>query len=360
MHMGNELITPLVGGVMGGAALGLGAHASAKLAKDSDEGKVPLMGVLGAFVFAAQMINFTIPGTGSSGHIGGGLLLAILLGPHAAFLVMASILVLQAFLFADGGLVALGCNIFNLGFFPCYLAYPLVYKPIAGGRGSKARLALGSILAAVIGLQLGSLGVVLETMFSGLTSLPMRSFLLLMQPIHLAIGLGEGLATAAVVGFVGAARPELIGTKASQPGLSRKTVFLGLLALALITAGVLSWFASAYPDGLEWSVQKAAGRNIGIGRETPIHKSLGALQERTALLPDYQPRRGVRGDDAGAPAWPAVDGGTTLAGLIGAGSLVFLGGVFWVGWRLIKKIVVRKKDVLPRRRGDAETQRYAE
>ncbi len=76
---------------------------------------IPLMGVLGAFIFAAQMINFTIPGTGSSGHLGGGMILAILLGPHAAFLVMASVLTVQALFFADGGLLALGCNIWNLG-----------------------------------------------------------------------------------------------------------------------------------------------------------------------------------------------------------------------------------------------------
>ena len=76
------------------------------------------MGVLGAFIFAAQMINFTIPATGSSGHLGGGLILTILLGPYAAFLTIASVLMVQALFFADGGLLALGCNIFNLGFFP--------------------------------------------------------------------------------------------------------------------------------------------------------------------------------------------------------------------------------------------------
>ena len=93
---------------------------------------VPLMGVLGAFIFAAQMLNFTIPATGSSGHLGGGMILAILLGPYAAFLVMASVLTVQALFFADGGLLALGCNIFNLGFFPCFIAYPFIYKKIVG------------------------------------------------------------------------------------------------------------------------------------------------------------------------------------------------------------------------------------
>ena len=95
------------------------------------------MGVPGAFIFAAQMINFTIPATGSSGHLGGGMILAILLGPYAAFLMIASAITVQSFFFADGGLLALGCNIINLGGFPCFIAYPLIYKKLAGARPSQ-------------------------------------------------------------------------------------------------------------------------------------------------------------------------------------------------------------------------------
>jgi cobalt/nickel transport system permease protein len=116
------------------------------------------MGVAGAFVFAAQMINFSIPGTGSSGHIGGGLLLAVLLGPYAAFLVMASVLGVQALFFADGGLLALGANSFNLGFFPAFIAFPLVYRPIVGKRPTGRRIVIGSVLGAVVGLLLGAIG----------------------------------------------------------------------------------------------------------------------------------------------------------------------------------------------------------
>jgi cobalt/nickel transport system permease protein len=111
------------------ATAGVAAYSIKKIKDDMDERKIPLMGVMGAFVFAAQMINFAIPATGSSGHLGGGLMLAILLGPYAGFLTMASILTIQALFFADGGLLALGCNIFNLGFFTCFVAYPLIYKP---------------------------------------------------------------------------------------------------------------------------------------------------------------------------------------------------------------------------------------
>jgi cobalt/nickel transport system permease protein len=133
MHMADALVSPAVGATLGAVSGALLIHSSWRLRKELDTGRVPLMGVLGAFVFAAQMINFSIPGTGSSGHLGGGLLLAILLGPQAAYLTIASVLVVQALFFADGGLLALGCNLFNLGFFPAFVAYPLLTRPLLGG-----------------------------------------------------------------------------------------------------------------------------------------------------------------------------------------------------------------------------------
>ena len=159
MHMADALLSPAVGGVMWAATGATVAYSARKVREDLDESKIPLMGVAGAFVFAAQMLNFTIPGTGSSGHLGGALLLAILLGPEAAFLVMASILAVQALFFADGGLLALGANIFNLGFFPAFVAYPL---DLPADRRRRARLRparrviTGSLLAGVVGLQLGA------------------------------------------------------------------------------------------------------------------------------------------------------------------------------------------------------------
>ena len=140
MHMADALLSPAVGGTMWGVAAGTIAYSSMKVKKELDDRKVPLMGVLGAFIFAAQMINFTIPATGSSGHLGGGLLLAILLGPYAAFLTIASVLVVQSLFFADGGILALGCNIFNLGFFPAFIAYPFIYRKIAGSQPGRTRL----------------------------------------------------------------------------------------------------------------------------------------------------------------------------------------------------------------------------
>jgi cobalt/nickel transport system permease protein len=172
MHMADALLSPAVGGTMWSVAGGAIAYSSMKVKKELDERQVPLMGVLGAFIFAAQMINFTIPATGSSGHLGGGLLLAILLGPHAAFLTIASVLVVQSLFFADGGILALGCNIFNLGFFPAFIAYPLIYRNIAGNKPGRARLTGAAIIAAVAGLQMGAFAVVLETVASGISSLP--------------------------------------------------------------------------------------------------------------------------------------------------------------------------------------------
>ena len=106
------------------ASAGVAVYCAKKVREENDPAKIPLMGVLGAFIFAAQMLNFTIPGTGSSGHLGGGLILAILLGPDAAFLTIASVLTVQALFFADGGLLALGCNIFNMGVFPSVRRVP--------------------------------------------------------------------------------------------------------------------------------------------------------------------------------------------------------------------------------------------
>src|SRR5512136_1962273 len=147
MHMADALLSPAVGGGMWAATAATLAFSARKVTREIDDRKVPLMGVLGAFIFAAQMINFTIPGTGSSGHIGGGMILAVLLGPYAAFLVTASVLTVQALFFADGGLLALGCNIFNLGFFPAFIAYAFVFKPLLGEKPTAGRLTLAAMVA---------------------------------------------------------------------------------------------------------------------------------------------------------------------------------------------------------------------
>nr|WP_303721323.1 energy-coupling factor ABC transporter permease [Malonomonas rubra] len=322
--MADALLTPAVGGTMWAATAGTIAYCSRKVKLEMDDSKVPLMGVLAAFIFAAQMINFTIPGTGSSGHLGGGMILAILLGPYAAFLAMASVLTVQALFFADGGLLALGCNIFNLGIFPCFIAYPLIYRPLVGESPSQRRIFLAAIVSAVFGLQLGAFGVVLETVLSGVSSLPFNTFVSLMQPIHLAIGIVEGLVTAAVVLFVWKARPEILkyaDSARSLCGLSLKKVLVGLAIVTVVTGGSLSWFASANPDGLEWAILGVTGSEEVEEGESGLHAALAWLQECFAFLPDYgfaQPETSSeKVAEEAAEAWPAVDAGTSVSGLIG-------------------------------------------
>ena len=178
MHMADALLSPAVGTTLWAGTAAVTGYASKRLKRQIDDRTIPLMGVLGAFIFAAQMINFTIPGTGSSGHLGGGMILAVLLGPHAAFLVMASVLTVQALFFADGGLLALGCNIWNLGVYPCYLVYPLIYKPLVGDGKTAGRILVASVVSVALALQLGAFSVVLETLLSGKSELPFGTFLL--------------------------------------------------------------------------------------------------------------------------------------------------------------------------------------
>ncbi len=339
--MADALISPAVGGTMWAASAGLIGYCSKKVKDDMDDVTIPLMGVVGAFIFAAQMINFTIPGTGSSGHLGGGMILAILLGPYAGFLTMASVLVVQSLFFADGGLMALGCNIFNLGFFPCFIAYPFIFKYVVGTTLSEKRLFAAAIFSAIVGLQLGAFSVVLQTLFSGVTELPFDTFVLLMQPIHLAIGIVEGLATSAVVLFVWKARPEIINavsTPAPVGNLSMRKVFIGFLAAAVITGGVLSWFASSNPDGLEWSISKTAGTDeLGMSHKG-VHTDLSNAQEKIALLPDY----GFKSSNTELPAEapisePVVDTGKAVGGLVGGAVTLLLAGLLGFALKRRKK-----------------------
>lgn len=305
MHMADALLSPAVGATFWLASGTVLARCAHTLKTSDRDDLVPLMGVLGAFVFAAQMINVTIPGTGSSGHLGGGLLLSILLGPQAAFLVIASVLTVQALFFADGGLLALGANLFNMGLMSCLVVYPLIYRPLMRGAGtlpSKRRIGWVAMLTSMIGLQLGALAVVMQTYWSGISSLPVGTFMWLMQPIHLAIGIGEGLATAALIVFVRQARPDLLAANASAAPSASSPFVLGVGGLAMLMAGVLSWFASSKPDGLEWSI---------------VHTT------------------DVAAAVAEAPAWPAVDADASLAGVVGG--TVTLALVLVVGYWLRRR-----------------------
>jgi len=338
MHMADALLSPAVGGAMFALSAGALGLAVRDIHREEDDRKIPMMGVLGAFVFAAQMINVTIPGTGSSVHIGGGILLAALLGPSGALLSLGAVLLIQCLFFADGGLLAYGCNVFNMGVVTCLFAWRFIYRPLTARNQDKGRLFLASILAAVVGLQLGSLCVVTETLLSGITRLPLGPFLLLMQPIHLAAGLVEGLVTGAVLCYVQQIRPELLAVQFSgffaakpqnidrYPGplpdpvqgapLPRRVplrrVLVSFVVLTLVTGGILSIFASSYPDGLEWSLEKTEERAGLKGEqepEGPVYEAASSVVKATAFMPDYA---FPGGEEEGSPL------GTSAAGIIGS------------------------------------------
>lgn len=327
MHMSDALLSPAVGGALWAGSAATIGWCSRTLKDRIDDRTIPLMGVSGAFVFAAQMINFSIPGTGSSGHLGGGMILAAVLGPHAAFLVMASVLTVQALFFADGGLLALGCNIWNLGVYPCFIAYPFLFCPLARP-GSASRITLASVVSSVAGLMLGAFSVVVETVLSGRSELPFGSFLLAMLPIHLAIGLVEGFVTAGVLRYVQKVRPEVLARSVEDdPPLrspSLKTVFLFFGILAVTAGGFLSWFASTNPDGLEWAIARVTGKEERPEAAGRIGTPLETLQEQTAILPGYgfRPPHGM--DETASSAWPRPDAGTSLSGLLGSGIVLCL------------------------------------
>lgn len=328
MHMADALISPAVAGTMYACSTVAAAYSVKKVRLETDPKKIPVMGVMGAFVFATQMINFTIPGTGSSGHLCGGMLLTALLGPYASFLTMIGVLLIQCLLFADGGLLALGGNIWNMAFYGCFLGYFLIWRPVMKTGASRGKIIGASILGSVITLQLGAFSVTLETLASGITELPFSVFVGTMQPIHLAIGLVEGLITAAVLVFVYEARPELlmeVNAKAQKNRFSFKKTVGILCLLALLIGGGLSLFASSHPDGLEWSIERITGSTELDSSETEAYQTAEQVQERTSLLPDY----------AFKDSESAL--GTSFSGIAGSLAVLLLCGGVCYGIKYVKK-----------------------
>lgn len=347
MHMADALLSPAVAVTMYAASAAAAGVSLVQLrreelaAPETAKKKLPTMAVMSALVFAGQMINYTIPGTGSSGHLCGGMLLSAMLGPWAGFLSMVVILAIQALFFADGGLLALGANVWNMAFYGCFVGYFLIYRPLMRGNLSagkaRLRLTLASVLGCVATLQLGAFSVVLETTLSGITALPLGAFAVLMQPIHLAIGLVEGLITAAVLLFVYQTRPELLQDAAGSGAknrCSRKAALAILAAAALVIGGGMSLLASSSPDGLEWSLfgNEEAGysANMGLdeeqyGTQSAAAEKAAAVQEKTSFLPDY----GFADSDSAA--------GTSVSGLVGCVIVAGLAGLICLAGSLARK-----------------------
>lgn len=307
MHMSDTLISPAVAVATSIVAAALVVVATRKIGRENSRATthlIPLMGVMGALIFAAQMLNFAIPATGSSGHIVGGVLLAAVLGEWAGFLTLTSVIIVQCLLFADGGLMTLGCNVLNMAALSCLVAYPLIFKPLIHNHNSPSRWAAASIATSITALAMGALAVTIETELSGITALPYGRFLSFMLPIHLLIGVGEGLATAAVIASLRRYRPDLL-FDSTEPTARPRTQFIAITVVAaLLVASVAGTVASSRPDGLEWSIERTtAGVEIAES-QSPLHHRAARIQRTTALLPDYE---------------------ASMAGLVGVGATLAVG-----------------------------------
>ncbi len=232
--------------------------------------QIPLMGVLAAFIFAAQAINFPVAG-GTSGHLLGGTLAAIVLGPWAAVLVMTSVISVQALMFQDGGLLALGFNIVNMGIltaFTGHLLYVALKRVLGEGRNSL--LAAGAI-GAWVSVVLGAIATALELSISGTSALNVA--LPAMTGVHVLIGLGEAIITVGALAFIYAGRRDLLDRGASAPAQGAANWVAVGLGIAL-TVAVFSFAASPSPDGLE-----RVAENNGF-----LDRALGPM---FTILPDY-------------------------------------------------------------------------
>ncbi|HZJ25195.1 MAG TPA: energy-coupling factor ABC transporter permease [Anaerolineales bacterium] len=230
------------------------------------EKQVPLMGIMAAFTFAAQMINFPVAG-GTSGHLLGGALAAIVLGPWAGMLVMTAVIAVQALLIQDGGLLVMGANILNMGLITAAIGYGL-YRGVLGGSRS-TKLAVAGV-AAWLSVMAGALATALQLWLSGTSNL--QTVVLAMLGVHAVIGIGEALITVAALGFILRTRPDLLGEGSASAGGGRGWVVAGVLISLIVV--FLSPFASASPDGLE-----RVAENLGF-----LDRAQPAPYE---IIPDY-------------------------------------------------------------------------
>jgi len=210
MHIPDGFVSPATAAVTYVASGAAVAYAARRANATLGERQVPLMGVSAAFIFAAQMLNFTVAG-GTSGHLLGGALAAILLGPWVGTLVITAVLAVQALLFQDGGLLALGANVFNMavvGVWSGYAVYALLGRLL--GEGRLAAMVRG-FAAGWLSVVLAALCCAVELALSGTSSWAVT--VPAMGGIHALIGIGEGLITVAVLAFVAVARPDLLGRR---------------------------------------------------------------------------------------------------------------------------------------------------
>lgn len=223
MHMSDGLVNAPTAAVFGlVAAIGLAISAS-RARSDLDERTAPMAGLVTAFVFAVQMINFPIL-PGASGHLLGGALVAILVGPWVGSLCIAIVLVVQALLFADGGLTALGTNITNMALVGTFTGFAVAYALRRFAARSRGALLTVSFVAALVNTVVASLAFVLEYAVGGAGGAGLGTVFSLMVGLHVLVGIGEGIITAATVGAVAAVRPDLVYLlRGTRPAVTLRT-----------------------------------------------------------------------------------------------------------------------------------------
>ncbi|MFJ9829301.1 energy-coupling factor ABC transporter permease [Streptomyces sp. NPDC101160] len=292
------------------------------------ERTAPLAGLVAAFIFAVQMLNFPVA-AGTSGHLLGGALAAILVGPYTGVLCVAVVLLMQGVLFADGGLTALGVNIIDMAVVTVVVAYGLFRGLVLVLPRTRRSVTVASFLAALVSVPAAALAFTAIYAIGGTTDVPLGKVLTAMVGVHVLIGIGEAVITMLTVGAVIAVRPDLVhgarglttplklrvngelvdATPAAAPARSPKKLWIGGVVTALVLAGFVSFYASASPDGLE----KVAA-DQGIAAQAKPHAAADSP------LADY----GVK-DVSDA----RLSGG--LAGVIGVGATLAVGtGAFWV------------------------------
>jgi len=241
-------------------------------------------------------------------------LLAILLGPHVAPLVMAAILTVQCLVFADGGLLALGCNIFNMGIVAPYVGYG-VYRAILGRPGETktvGRLYLASFAGALVGVAASAAAVPVQIALSGRSAVSFSTFFPVMVGVHLLIGVVEGLITFAVLAYLVQVRPDALAVKVpGKERLSRRAVVGSIAIFALLVGGLGSLVASGLPDGLDW-IWETKGYVKPAEEANPTMAAVSEAHERMAPLPGYS-----AGEDAPA-YW------TSLSGILGSAVVLAL------------------------------------
>jgi cobalt/nickel transport system permease protein len=252
MHIPDGFLAGAVAAILWVVAIFVVGYALKRAGKDLGERQVPLMGVLAACIFAGQMLNFSVTG-GTSGHLLGAALAAILLGPWAAVIVLTCVVCVQALIFQDGGLVVLGANIFNMAVVGVFVAYG-VYRTIQRLAGGKQwGVFAGGFVAAWASILVAGLTCALELALSGTS--PANVAVPAMGGIHALIGVGEGLITLGALAFLWATRRDLFKVEASAPSASSQVVWVGGLVIAAALA-IASPLASSHPDGLEWVAEQ--------------------------------------------------------------------------------------------------------